>query len=79
MLINFDLWDRTVLIVAPETPRSGEDHAKRLGRRRSVDYPRRRPLEGAEQTSPSVYDWLVCFPPSSHTIHAFNSPFLSSS
>ncbi|KAE8650886.1 hypothetical protein Csa_001246 [Cucumis sativus] len=50
---------RTPPSTPPETPRSGEDHAKRLGRRRSVDYPRRRPLEGAEQTSPSVYDWIV--------------------
>uniref|UniRef100_A0A9I9DR30 Dormancy-associated protein homolog 4 n=1 Tax=Cucumis melo TaxID=3656 RepID=A0A9I9DR30_CUCME len=50
---------RTPPSTPPETLRSGEDHVKRLGRRRSVDYPGRRPLEGPEQTSPSVYDWIV--------------------
>ncbi|XP_022137069.1 dormancy-associated protein homolog 4-like [Momordica charantia] len=41
----------------PETPRG--DDVKRLTKRRSVDFPRRRPLEGAEPTTPSVYDWIV--------------------
>lgn len=41
----------------PETPRG--DEMKRITRRRSIDYPRRRPLEGPEPTTPSVYDWIV--------------------
>ncbi|XP_038878401.1 dormancy-associated protein homolog 4-like [Benincasa hispida] len=48
---------RTPPSTPPETPRG--DDMKRLARRRSIDYPRRRPLEGPEQTSPSVYDWIV--------------------
>ncbi|XP_022949424.1 dormancy-associated protein homolog 4-like [Cucurbita moschata] len=42
----------------PETPRG--DDMNRLARRRTIDYPRRRPLEGSDPTStPSVYDWIV--------------------
>ncbi|XP_022980753.1 dormancy-associated protein homolog 4-like [Cucurbita maxima] len=49
---------RTPPSTPPETPRG--DHVKRLTRRRTIDYPpRRRPLEGPQQTSPSVYDWIV--------------------